>query len=204
MAPTMWTTGTAPNRLAALPSGLTGRIGGRIMATMNAAQQREVAELIEGAPADVLEVGHGPGVLLAQLAQRPGVRHVRGVDPSREMRVAAIRRCAEEIADGRVDVRDGDAASPGLPDESVDLAVSVNTVAIWPDLEAGVDGLHRVLRPGGQLLLSWHGGRQPGRAARRLVLADSVLDGIEASLAARFLDARRVLTQRCTVFACRR
>ena len=115
-----------------------------------------------------------------------------------------VALCRKEIADGRVDVRDGDAASPGLPDESVDLAASVNTVAIWPDLEAGVDGLHRVLRPGGQLLLSWHGGRQPGRAARRLLLADSVLDGIEASLAARFLDARRVLTQRCTVFACRR
>jgi SAM-dependent methyltransferase len=126
------------------------------------------------------------------------------VDPSREMRVAAIRRCAELIADGCVAVRAGAAAAPGLPDESVDLAVSVNTVAIWPDLRAGVDGLHRVLRPGGQLVLSWHGGRQPGRASRRLVLAEPLLDRIEAALAARFPDVRRLLTARCTVFVARR
>jgi SAM-dependent methyltransferase len=200
--PPAWTTGTAPNSFAALPAGRLGTFGGRLMRLLNRAQQREIAGLLGPlAGMDVLEVGHGPGVLLGLLVRT--AQHVTGVDPSIEMRTLAIRAHSAAIAAGRLDVRAGDAGATGLPDAAVDLVVGVNNVAIWPDLDAGVAELHRVLRPGGRLVLSWHGGERPARTARGLVLPEERLHRIEDALRARFPDVRRTLTRRCTVFEAR-
>ncbi|GAA5130397.1 class I SAM-dependent methyltransferase [Pseudonocardia adelaidensis] len=200
--PPSWTTGTVPNSFAALPAGRLGTLGGQLMRLLNRAQQREIAQLLGPLDGlDVLEVGPGPGVLLGMLART--ARHVTGVEPSREMRALAIRAHAGAIAAHRLDVRAGDAAATGLPDAAVDLVVSVNTVAIWPDLDAGVAELRRVLRPDGRLVLSWHGGERPARTARALVLREELLHRIEDALRARFRDVRRTLTRRCTVFEAR-
>jgi SAM-dependent methyltransferase len=197
-----WTTGTVPNAFAALPAGAIGRLGGRLMWLINRAQQHEVLALLGPLDGlDVLEVGHGPGVLLGLLTRT--ARHVTGVDPSTEMRRQAVRAHAGAIADGRLDVRPGDAGTTGLPDDAVDLVVAMNNVAIWPDLDAGVAELHRVLRPGGRLVLSWHGGEQPARMARRLLLPEDRLRRIEDALRARFPEVRRTRTRRCTVFEAR-
>jgi SAM-dependent methyltransferase len=199
--PPAWTTGQPPNRFAALPTGRIGRFGGRLMRAMNRAQQQEVVDLLgDLTGVEVLEVGHGPGVLLELLAARPGVARVIGVDPSTDMRYLAVRALAWQIAQGRVDIRPGDAGATGLPDAAVGLVVSVNTVSIWPDLDAGVAELRRVLRPGGRLVLSWHGGEQPTRAQRRLVLPEEKLARIERSLRARFSSVSRTRTRHCTVF----
>ena len=102
-----------------------------------------------------------------------------------------------------MEVRPGDAAGTGLPPACADLVVSVNTVAIWPDLDAGAAELRRLLRPGGRLLLSWHGGREPSRAARPLLLDEARLDQVQAALRERFDTVQRTLTRRCTVFDAR-
>jgi SAM-dependent methyltransferase len=200
--PPAWTTGTAPNSFAALPAGRLGTFGGWLMRLLNRPQQRELMTLLGPlAGKDVLEVGHGPGVLLGLLTRT--ARHVIGVDPSLEMRALAIRAHSSAIAAGRLEVRTGDAGATGLPDAAVDVVVAVNNVAIWPDLDAGVAELHRVLRPGGRLVLSWHGGEQPSRTSRGLVLPEERLQRIEDALRARFPDVRRTLTRRCTVFEAR-
>lgn len=201
--PPSWSTGRPPNRLAGLPAGVSGRFGGHLMRVLNRGEQREVLDLVGTRPGDVLELGHGPGTLLAGLARIPGVTRLVGMDPSAEMRRLAVRALAREIARGRVEIWPGDAAATGLPDGSVDLVVSVNTVAVWPDLDAGVAELRRVLRPAGRLLLTWHGGDRPSRAARRLALTDAQATRIEDALLERFAEVRRYLTPRCTVFDAR-
>jgi SAM-dependent methyltransferase len=174
------------------------------MRTMNRAQQQEVVALLGDLHgADVLEVGHGPGALLALLAAQPGVGRVTGVDPSADMRYLAIRSLAWPIAQGRVDIRPGDAAATGLPNACVDVVVSVNTVSIWPDLDAGAAELRRVLRPGGRLVIAWHGGEHPTRAQRALVLPEEKLARIEQGLEAHFSTVSRTLLRRCTVFQAR-
>ncbi|RZT86339.1 methyltransferase family protein [Pseudonocardia sediminis] len=178
----------------------------------NARQQREVAELLDGlpgrtgarAPSDVVEVGCGPGVLLGMLAGRTTTGHLTGIDPSPGMRLMAARSTAPAVADDRVRIRPGDAGCTGLPDAVADVVVSVNSVAIWPDLDAGIEELGRVLRPDGYLVLSWHGGSAPSRSGAAMSLTAEQLDRVDRALSARFGDVRRELTTRCTVFVAHR
>ena len=139
------------------PRGLAGRLGGAIMARGNAEQEQWAVEHANLRPgAQVLVVGHGPGVglTLAATTVEPG-GHVVGVDPSATMREMARARCAAQIAAGRVELRDGGAERTGCGDGSMDAVISVNNVMLW-DRSAGFAELHRVLRPGGTLVITVH------------------------------------------------
>jgi SAM-dependent methyltransferase len=143
--------------------------------------------------AAVLEVGHGPGVLLGMLAAVPGTS-VTGVDPSPEMVRMARRRNAAAVRAGRLRVAEGRADATGLPAASVDLVVTVNTVAMWPRLDPGMAEFHRVLRPGGRAVVAWH------RLPPRFALAPAELAEVERALAARFGAAGRTVLRRSVVF----
>ena len=69
--------------------------------------------------------------------------------------------------------------------------VSVKNVAMWPDLEAAVGELHRVVRPGGTVVIAWHGGTTPSRIARSLRLPEDELGRIERVLRDRFAEVGR-------------
>ncbi|GDY33433.1 class I SAM-dependent methyltransferase [Gandjariella thermophila] len=146
------------------PHGLLGRIGGWLMARGNAATERHMVELAELHESDaVLVVGPGPGVGLRTAGERSA--RVVGIDPSDLMLATCRRRCADLVRQGRVRLRPGTAEQTGQPDQSVDVVLSVNNVFLWPDWHAGFTELHRVLRPGGRLLLSTHLKWLPGGLA---------------------------------------
>lgn len=172
----------------AAPRGLFGRLAGRLMARLNRAQNEEIAGILAVGSGDrVLEVGCGPGVLLG-LLMRATDGEVVGVDPSPDMVAMARRRNRATVGADRLTVRTGSAAETGEADGSVDLVVSVNTVAMWPRLAPGVAELHRVLRPGGRVVITWHGGSEPSRMARSMVLRPDQAEAIRAALRERFGD----------------
>jgi ubiquinone/menaquinone biosynthesis C-methylase UbiE len=177
------------------PRGLRGRLAGRFMAATNGRSSREVAALIPlRAGQTVLELGYGPGVLLAALERRPERPRLVGVEPSSEMARLAGRRAP------RAELHTGTAAATGLADASVDHVVTVNTVAIWPDLDAGLDELRRVVRPGGSVLLAWHSATARSRISRTLALAEPLLARIAEGLAARFGSVERIVLTDVVVF----
>ena len=142
------------------------------MELVNRRASREVAALVPLRDEEtVLEVGYGPGVLLAALRARPERPVLVGVDPSAEMAELAARRVPE------AEVRLGTADRTGQPHASVDRVVSLNTVAIWPDLDAGLDELCRVVRPGGSIVLAWHSAAARSPISRRLALPRSSFGG---------------------------
>jgi SAM-dependent methyltransferase len=98
--------------------------------------------------ATVLDVGTGPGLLLAELARRHADIKVIGVDISADMVAAA--RATLAAYESRAAVHIGDAARLPLADRSVDLVVSSLSAHHWADRAAAVPELARVLRPGGQ------------------------------------------------------
>jgi ubiquinone/menaquinone biosynthesis C-methylase UbiE len=178
------------NNPFAHPSGWLGRMAGRFMLWTN--KQDDVVGVLGVQPGhDVIEIGYGPGGLIRQLAERTDAASIRGVDPSPEMRDQARRHNRKAVRTGRIRLDLGTADRTGLPDASVDRVVSVNNVAIWPDLEAAVDELHRVVRPGGTVTIAWHGGTTPSRIARSLRLPEDELGRIEQLLRDRFADVGR-------------
>lgn len=198
-----WVTDKPVTSPFARPTGLLGHLAGRFMLRTN--RQDDVLACLDVQPGDhVLEVGYGPGGLIRLLAARTDAALIRGVDPSPAMRNLATRANRTAVRAGRVDLALGSAARTGLADDSVERVVSVNTVAIWPDLEAGVQELHRVVRPGGTVVIAWHGGTSPSRIARQLRLPADKLDRINNALAASFADVARCQLAALEVFVATR
>src|SRR5262245_53763201 len=73
-------------RMFGHPQGVLGRLGGAIMARMNADCGAWTVGLLAVGPNDsVLEVGFGPGVVVQRLSSLASAGHIVGVDASREM-----------------------------------------------------------------------------------------------------------------------
>jgi SAM-dependent methyltransferase len=182
----------------ALPRGWWGRLAGWLMLWTN--RQSGLRELLDVRSGErVLEVGYGPGGLI-RLLTRTGAAQICGVDPSPQMRDLAVRRLRKHADGGRVDLRVGTAEQTGFPAASFDRVVSVNSVALWPDLRAGLRELHRVTRRGGRVVIAWHGGTRSRGLGRRLALPQRQLVVLEASLAQVFTDVARHDLPTLTVF----
>jgi SAM-dependent methyltransferase len=97
------------------------------------------------APADVLEVGCGTGVLTRLLAALPQVRTVVGVDLAESL-VEKARELAPGLRFERADAR-----SLPFADASFDVAVFDSTLSHVPEPERALGEAFRVLRPGGLL-----------------------------------------------------
>jgi ubiquinone/menaquinone biosynthesis C-methylase UbiE len=119
------------------------------------ADDRWVVELLDVQPNNlVLEVGFGPGVAIALIAERTTSGFVAGVDPSDVMLHQATRRNRAAIRQGRVELHLGTVADLPYPDARFTKACSLHTLYFWPSVEDGLRELHRVLSPGGLLVLA--------------------------------------------------
>lgn len=138
------------------PEGLWGRLGGVILARANRGFAAEVVALLDvGASEQILEVGFGPGVGIELLARAATTGIVAGVDPSEEMVKQARARNAAAIGTGVVDLRRGTVESMPFADDAFDLALAINSMQVWPDVDAGLREIRRVLRAGGRLALGF-------------------------------------------------
>lgn len=99
----------------------------------------------------ILDVGCGPGFYCAELIEDVGPSgSVVGVDGSASMLALAERRCS---GFDNVDLLEGEATALPAADASFDAALSVQVQEYVPDIAASLAELHRVLRPGGRLLV---------------------------------------------------
>lgn len=97
----------------------------------------------------VLDVGCGPGFYCAELLEEVGPSGtVVGIDGSAAMLALAARRCGDRVA-----LHEGDATSLPVEDASFDAALSVQVQEYVPDIATSLGELHRVLRPGGRVLV---------------------------------------------------
>jgi SAM-dependent methyltransferase len=164
----------------ALPVGVKGRLAGWYMGRPDG-QHRELAAIAPLAGRTRLaEIGFGPGQMLEMLHRRMPGLELCGVDPSELMVRRARRRNLQ------ADLHVGAAAAMPFPDGHADLILSVNNVPMWPDLDAALAEVSRVLRPGGIALIAWHGGHQPRGHQRRLVLAPDREEAVTAAIRRRF------------------
>jgi SAM-dependent methyltransferase len=147
------------------PSGLLGHIVGRIMARETHAANLVALEALDLAPDDrVLEVGFGHGRTLHAAAQVVTRGHLAGVDPSDVMLQIARARNAKALRSGRMDLKLGVSERLPFADAAFNKALAVHTVYFWPRPERDLTEIHRVLQPGGRLVIGFRPGEDGGFA----------------------------------------
>ena len=140
------------------PSGRFGRW------VMTRALDDGNAELIEATlaalrigPAErLLDVGFGGGGALRRAAQLTSGA-LLGVDFSADMVAQGQRRMTALVAAGRLNLLTADVADLPLRDGLVDAICTTNTIYFWPDLQAALGELRRVLAPGGRIAFGYSG-----------------------------------------------
>ena len=151
----------------------------------------EVARIVAGAPiegARVLDVGCGLGAIDVLLVARFGAAHVTGIDVEAPLVAKASGRVAAAGLSDRIAIRE---VTPGpfpFDDGAFDIVFSKDSMIHIPDKRALYAEVHRVLAPGGWMVVGdWFGnGLEPTGAMRGWLDAVGLsftLESIEVSAA---------------------
>lgn len=103
----------------------------------------------------IMEVCPGPGNLCGELLEK-GADHMIGIDGSQTMIDHATKKFVDEIANHRMEFRQGQAQALPLPDDSVNGIVNFNSFHQFASEEralAALSEMVRVLKPGGWALV---------------------------------------------------
>lgn len=161
------------------PRGRIGGLVGHLMARKNRVMNERAVEALRVRPDDlVVELGFGHGATLARLVERAHRGLVAGVDPSAAMVAQASSRNQTMVDGGRVELHRGYAEDLPFPDELFTRALAVNGFQFWHDQRAGLVEAHRVLRPGGLLVLAL---RVAHPTRQRFVAPGFRLDEVDAA-----------------------
>jgi SAM-dependent methyltransferase len=172
------------------PTGAGGHVAGWIMShrSSNVTRSRWAVDLLDVGRAErVLELGCGPGVALAALADRAVDGLVVGVDRSPVMIEQAWRRNRAAVSAGRLQlvctpVEELLPAEPAEPpfDQPFDAVLAVNNVSFWTEPEVRLAALRERMSPGGRIALVSQP-RCPGADASTSAAAADELAGLLAA-----------------------
>ncbi len=146
-----------------------------IVGDLWSAPGRDLADSLDVAGRDVIDLATGTGVTAIAIARR-GARSVLGVDAAPKLLDEAARRAD---ANGvTVEWIEADVASVPRPDQCADLVVSTFGIIFADEGAAAIAECRRLVRPGGEIVFtSWSGSGLFGRI--RLALAPYFPDSPE-------------------------
>lgn len=136
------------------PSGLLGK---RVLRAMSLTHSKMtdwgLQQVVVPKNGTLLDIGCGGGRTVQRLAAMAPEGRVVGLDYSATSVAVSRDTNAQEIAAGRVQIELGSVASLPYPESTFDVVTAVETHYYWPDLPANVQGILRVLKPGGTFVL---------------------------------------------------
>jgi len=125
--------------------------------------QKQRQKIVPEAEGEILEIGFGSGLNIPYY-DRLKVRKIWALEPSAGMRRKA--RPAVDETDMDIEFVDLPGEQIPLDDNSVDTILMTYTLCTITDTKTALEGMRRVLRPGGRLLFCEHG-RAPDENVRR-------------------------------------
>lgn len=132
-------------------SGPIGYLAALTMVVGRGGDARVVTEMAGVSAHDhVLDIGCGPGTA-ARHAARTGAR-VTAIDPGQPMLDLAALVTKVRPPSGSIDWVNAACEDIPLPDASVSVCWSLASVHHWPDLDAGLAEVARVLEPDGRFI----------------------------------------------------
>lgn len=135
-----------------------GVLGKGVAFILNRGNKRAIAAAVDAAAIaegqTVADLGFGGGAGLSLLLAQVGADGtVHGIEISPDMLARASAGHPSEIAAGRLRIAEGSLTALPLADDSLDAAITVNTLYFVPELDAVCAELTRVVRPGGRLVI---------------------------------------------------
>ena len=115
---------------------------------------KEVVAAIPLRHASVADLGCGSGVILSEILMMKPLWTGRGLDISEEAVSYARRLAAHKRVGERAEFGAGNVTHLPYPDESLDLIIASEIIEHMPEPEMVVNEIARVLKPGGQLVLT--------------------------------------------------
>ncbi|MGR3764651.1 class I SAM-dependent DNA methyltransferase [Rossellomorea sp. NS-SX7] len=137
------------------PKGIMGWIVGKVMEIDNRRINKWSIQRLPIKKGDhILEVGFGPGYCINKIIQKYPGTSVDGVDISSTMKEAAHQKNKAAIEEGRVRLFVHDISQFHSKDEKYDHIFSVNNYPLWNDSKSALYHIHRMLKPGGSLVIT--------------------------------------------------
>ncbi|MCP4545269.1 MAG: class I SAM-dependent methyltransferase [bacterium] len=145
------------SKQARKPSGLFGRlIMSAIFDRGNAFLNGFMFEALAVQKDDrILEIGCGTGRMIGEMAKSAKRGYVEGIDFSDEMVAIARRKNCRSIANGQVQITEGDIDTHDYERGCFDKVCSVNTIYFWSRPEHTTGRIANVLVPGGMVVLAF-------------------------------------------------
>jgi phosphatidylethanolamine/phosphatidyl-N-methylethanolamine N-methyltransferase len=123
----------------------------RIYVKLLARAQHEAVDAAVACGRDILEIGVGTGLTLPYF---PADRRVVGVDLSEDMLGVANRKVHDQHLGAVVGLSVMDACRLGFADETFDAVTAQFVITLVPDPEQALSEMDRVLKPGGEIVIS--------------------------------------------------
>ena len=136
------------------PSGLMGRLFGKIMEWTNIGAYRRAIETLAPAPNECfLELGFGTGRCAEMLLFTHPDSFVAGIDPTPTMLQTAINRLTNLSLSDHIDLREGTDADLPWEDHKFDAIIAIHCFQFWQDPDRSMAEINRVLHPNGRIVI---------------------------------------------------
>ena len=135
----------------------TGRFGRLFVTSMNrghnALTKWGLRHLNITSKTAILDIGCGGGKTVNRLAKIALDGYVCGVDYSDASVAASTTANKGLIRGGRVEILKASVSSLPFPAAMFDVVTAIETCYFWPDFQENLREIHRVLKPGGMVVL---------------------------------------------------